>query len=137
MKPWLVWMIITIFLWSIAAFLRKPASQSLSPGTALTAEFIGGIVAILVAAIVFKEHVASFRFPGALFGILAGFLGIIGLLTLYRALQAGPVSIITPLGALSAVGTVLLGFLILHEHVTLAQAAGIFFAILAAILLGF
>ncbi len=130
-------MLVTIFIWSIAAFLRKPASQTLPPGTAMTAEVIGGAIAILIAVVLFREQVVAFRFPGTIYGILAGFLAIIGLLTLYRALQVGPVSIITPFGALSAVGTVLLGFLILHEHVSLSQAAGIFLAILAAILLGF
>lgn len=64
-------------------------------------------------------------------GVLTGVLTFVGYLSVYRALEIGPVVITSPLSSTSAVVTLLLSMLILHEHVSSPEAIA-----LAAIIVG-
>jgi len=59
----------------------------------------------------------------------------IGVLTLYIAIQRGPLSAVMPIYGLNAVITAILGILVLHEMVSLERVLGIIFAMIAIVLL--
>ncbi|MFC1918281.1 EamA family transporter [Chloroflexota bacterium] len=66
--------------------------------------------------------------------LISVLLGI-GILSLYMAIQKGPVSVVIPIYALNTIITAILGILILQETVSVAKVSGIVLAIVAIILL--
>ncbi len=66
---------------------------------------------------------------------LIGVLLTIGVLTLYIAIQRGPLSTVMPIFGLNAVITAILGILVLQEMVSLERVLGIIFAMVAIVLL--
>lgn len=73
----------------------------------------------------FTTHLAS---PKIIHVLAAGvFLGI-GILSLYRSLALGPVSVVTPIFAMFLVFSSVIGFLFLGESFTARKALGIVFA---------
>ena len=60
---------------------------------------------------------------------------VIGIITLYMAIQRGPVSTVVPIHSLNAIITAILGILILEETVTVEKILGLVSAIAAIILL--
>jgi len=59
----------------------------------------------------------------------------IGVLTLYMAIQRGPVSVVMPIYGLNAMITAILGILILQEMVTVERVLGLVLAMAAVVLL--
>ena len=66
---------------------------------------------------------------------LIAVLQTIGVLTLYIAIQRGPLSTVMPIFGLNAVITAILSVLVLHEMVSLERVLGIIFAMIAIVLL--
>jgi transporter family protein len=66
---------------------------------------------------------------------LISLLLAIGIITLYMAIQRGPVSIVLPIYSLNAIITAILGILILEEAITVEKILGLVLAIAAIILL--
>ena len=69
------------------------------------------------------------------FTLLVSLLSAIGIITLYMAIQRGPISVVIPIFSLNAVITAILGILILEEAVTVEKITGLVLAIAAIILL--
>ena len=59
----------------------------------------------------------------------------VAVLTLYMAIQRGPVSVVMPIYGLNAMITALLGILFLHETVSVEKVLGLILAIAAIVLL--
>ncbi len=59
----------------------------------------------------------------------------IGVLTLYIAIQRGPVSVVMPIYGLNAMITAVLGILFLHEAVSAEKVLGLALAMAAIVLL--
>jgi transporter family protein len=59
----------------------------------------------------------------------------IAVLTLYMAIQRGPVSVVMPIYGLNAMITALLGILFLHEAVSVEKVLGLVLALAAIVLL--
>lgn len=135
LKPWTLWILLTIVVWGVAGLLRKPASQYLSPSGAVVAELMGGALALVVLGYLFQEKIFSKPSLGTLYALIIGFLAAGGTLFVYKALKTGPLSIVSALAALSVLIPVVFGIFIFHEQVTWVQRAGISFALLAAVLL--
>ena len=66
---------------------------------------------------------------------LLGVLQTIGVLTIYIAIQRGPLSTVMPIFGLNAVIAAILGMLVLHETVSWECVLGITFAMAAIVLL--
>jgi len=66
---------------------------------------------------------------------LSGVLLTVGLLTYYRALELGPVSVVVPLYGLFIVVSAFVGIVVFGEEVTLRKLAGIAFSVLAIALI--
>ncbi len=70
------------------------------------------------------------------YAIAGGALNGLGALTSFRALESGgKASVVISLISLYPLVTIVLAVLLIHEHMTLTQAAGAILAIVAAILL--
>jgi len=63
-----------------------------------------------------------------------GLLAAVAYFTLYRGLELGPVSVVSPILASYAVVPVLLSFALLHEHVSAGSVAGIVVTIAGVVL---
>ena len=70
-----------------------------------------------------------------LYAILIAIPMAIAVLTLYLAIERGPVSVVMPIYGLNAMVTVLLGIIVLHEPVTIPKIAGMVLAVIAIVLL--
>ena len=69
--------------------------------------------------------------------LLCAFLGISSVMSYYKGLQVGTISIISPIGASYALVTVILGVVFLNQTLTALQAIAIGLVILGAILASF
>lgn len=69
------------------------------------------------------------------YSLLIGVLLAIGVLTLYIAIERGPLSAVMPIFGLNAVITAVLGVIVLHEMVSVERVLGIIFAMMAIVLL--
>ncbi|MFB6308824.1 MAG: EamA family transporter [Haloarculaceae archaeon] len=67
--------------------------------------------------------------------VALGVLLTVGLLTYYRALELGPVSIVVPIYGLFIVVSSVIGIVAFDETFTARKAAGIFFSVLAIALI--
>ncbi len=67
-------------------------------------------------------------------GILTGIFTFVAYLSIYRALEIGPVAITSPLSSASAIVTLLLSMFILHEHVSSLEAIALIAVMLGIIL---
>src|SRR5260370_19864484 len=67
-------------------------------------------------------------------GILTGAFAFVGYLSLYQALEAGPIAITSPLSSTSAVVTLALSMLILHERVSFPEGIALSAAIVGVML---
>ena len=79
-----------------------------------------------------KKIWETFAFSkGHLFAIIGALLGAVALLLYYSALGQGPISIVTPIWSIQAVGVGILGVIFLKEALTDTKAAAVALAILA------
>jgi len=126
--------IAVIVLWGLWAFLFKVGSDEIGIKNALFYAYLTGIIlSLAIVTYSFPEKIEITK--GAMFIILATFIGFAGTITWYFALEKHKASIITPFTALYPIVTVLLSILILKEKISLANAAGILLALIAGVLL--
>jgi transporter family protein len=83
---------------------------------------------IVSADVSFTEHLTS---PRAVYAYGAGIALTVGIVSYYRALAGGPVSVVVPIFGLFIATSSVVGMTVLDEPVTARKAAGIGFAILA------
>jgi transporter family protein len=82
-----------------------------------------------------KVSVVPKKRKGVLYSLLISLPLAIGAITLYLALDSGPVSIVIPIIGMHALVAVILGIIILREKVTLRKGLGVLMAMGAIILL--
>jgi drug/metabolite transporter (DMT)-like permease len=109
--------------WGSSDFAGGLVSRRLGSLTTATAGQVIGFVAIVGVALLSAESAVGW--DEALWSIAAGLGGAVGLVSLYRALASGEMSLVAPLtGALGA-GLPVVASFALGESVTAPQAAGI------------
>lgn len=122
--------------YSLVAPLLKVAMRTL-PST--TAVFLSNSVLLVLVGLVIAargERPARYlRHPYLPHMIGMGVLLTVGLLTYYRALALGPVSIVVPLYGLFIVVSAFIGIVVLGEAVTVRKLAGLAFSVLAIALI--
>lgn len=126
---------IALLLWGISGITQKLSTNRISSEHSFL-WFTFAMAAISGMLILFEPmhwHVSRLTFWLAVAG---GILNGLGALTSFLALESGgKASIVISLIALFPLPTVAFAILVLHEHLTVAQAVGIVLAIAAAILL--
>jgi uncharacterized membrane protein len=93
-----------------------------------------GLLMLLAFSPLMLDLVMSRR--DAIFGMLAGVTGSVGVALLYKALAIGPMSVVAPVTAVCAVIVPLVVGLLQGESITAAAAIGVAMAIAAIALLG-
>ena len=135
-RRYLALSLVAFAAYSLVAPLLKIAMQDL-PST--PAVFLSNFVLLLVAGAALAWRGVSPRpyldRSGLLYVVAIGVLLTIGLLTYYRALSLGPVSIVVPIYGLFIAVSSVIGIVALEESVTARKLAGIVFAVLAIVLM--
>lgn len=130
---WLYLCLLTLILWGLWGFLAKVASHHISP----QAVYLWGSAGALFVTVL--SLIMGFRFeyhaPGIFYSVLAGLAGGGGVILFYYAIKEGKVSLVVTITALYPVVTILLSYLILKEEITLRQAIGMLFALIAMVLM--
>lgn len=95
--------------WGTADFLGGSQSRSKSPALVIACGQLAGLVSVgALAALTTSPH---FSIAAQLPALSAGLLGCIGITSLYRALAIGPMGVVAPIVAASAIVPVIVGLL--------------------------
>jgi len=132
---WLWFAAIALVFWGITGVTQKLATNRISSELSFIwfAYAMIAISAVLVAFVPIHWHVRPLILWAAVAG---GALNGFGALTSFTALESGgKASVVISLISLYPLVTVAIAVTFLHERLTLAQAAGVAIAIVAAILL--
>lgn len=127
-------LIIAIIGVGLSAFFDKIAVTEIGPKSIV-------LIYVTMALIsfgyffLFGNATPGWSSKGVIISIGSGVLWGVGAIALFMVLERAKVSIVTPLVALYPIIAVLLGVIILHEKLTLANMVGVVFAIAAGVLL--
>ncbi|MFH0868571.1 MAG: DMT family transporter [Candidatus Woesearchaeota archaeon] len=128
--------IIAMIGWGVADFFAAKAVRKSSVfKTYFWIQAIGLVIYLLIFLLFFKLPAISLMTFALI--VICAFIGITTVMSFYKGLQVGIVSIISPIGASYAVVTVILSLIFLNETITSFQAVGISLVILGAILTSF
>ena len=116
-----------------ADFMGGLAARRSAPIAVAFGAQLAGVLALVAGLALLGP--ATFGAPDLVFGALAGAFGGIGLMLIYRALAAGPMSVVAPTSALSAASVPVVAGLLLGERPGPLALAGIAVAFLAVMLI--
>ena len=133
MNSWVLPALGCFMMWGLSRFFPKVATQYIDPRSAFFFEVTGeALVALaILASIGFKP---SWHVKGVGFALVAGLFGGLGVYFYLLGAQRGNVSQLVVVSAMYPVITVLLGLFLLGETVTVKQAIGMVFALIAIVL---
>ena len=134
MANWLAPAMLAFVIWGIWALLPKIATQYINVKSIIFYEAIGALLIALVALISLDFKLQT-EPRGVALAILIGALGLGGSFAYVYAIAKGPVGIIAVFTALYPILTVLLAYFFMHEPISVKQAIGIGFAVVAFFLL--
>jgi bacterial/archaeal transporter family protein len=133
-ENWQIYTLLSLFLYGLWGFLSKFATNYIDPKTTLIYDIAGSILVALV--LVFTNN---FRWQGDVRGIsyavLIGIAGAVATLCFLVAVSKSSTAIVLGITSLYPVVTIILGFLILKEPISLRQGMGILLAVGALMLL--
>lgn len=134
MNTWLGNALAALLCWGLWAFFPKLSLARISPASSVFFEACGVMATSIVVVMLLGPGIDR-DFEGALFAILTGIFGTVGLYFFFCAVKTGPISVISSLTALYPVVTVVLAMIVLHERLALRQIFGVLLALVAAALL--
>jgi transporter family protein len=134
MAQWLTPALLAFVVWGFWAFLPKVATQYINVKSIIFFEVFGAMVIALIAlfSLDFKLQTDP---RGVALAVIVGALGLGGSFAYVYAVTKGPVGIISIFTALYPIVTVLLAYFVLQEPISIKQAVGMGFAIVAIVLL--
>lgn len=122
--------------WGVADFLGAKASKKLGPiMSAFLISLLGTILYVLLFFTVFHSH-AHLTSAVFWYASVGGAFVTLGTLSFYKGLAIGPVSIVSPIGAVYPLVTTLLATSIFHAHLTRQDLAGIVLIVFGVMLAG-
>lgn len=132
---YLVWALLALASYTLVAPLVKLATAEIPSDVALliaNGMLVVGATAVVVAS---ETPVRPYLTDShAVYAYGAGICLTVGILAYYRALAAGPVSVVVPIFGLFIVTSSIVGIVALEEPLTARKVAGIAFAVLAVYL---
>lgn len=132
---YLAWAVLALLSYTLVAPLMKVATRDIPSDVAALVANSVLVVAALGIAVYSGEPIRQYAVHDkAPYMYGAGICLAVGILAYYRALAAGPVSVVVPIFGLFIVSSSVLGILFLNEALTLRKALGILFAIVAVYL---
>src|SRR5947209_11583366 len=131
--------IITAILWGSADMIATMAARRLgtfkttfaSQAAGFLALFSFGIVAYVFLPLPFTLTTVSISM---ILGIFTGVFAALGYFYFYRALEAGPIALVSPLTSTSSICTLLLALFILRQGLTVIQIGAVIISILGVLL---
>ena len=126
--------VVAMFGWGLWTVLANEATQTIDPELAMILSYAASVVIALGYVAVQNEPVVLER-TGVTYALGAGIFAGIGAVAFYSGLSAGRVGVVATISALYFVVAALIGILVLGESLSLQNAFGIAFAVLAVILL--
>ena len=129
--------ILILLAWGLWGFFAKYALKFISPFSLIIFQTIGSIIFefILLLALLYSRNKFETDAAGISFAMLTALFGIIGAVIFFFTLSKTKASILVPLTALYPIVTVVIGFILLKEKITLIQGIGILLAVAAGVLL--
>ncbi len=130
------WALVALVGYSIFTPLAQIATQQVpSTVVALVANSILALSALGVVLYTNGGDIGGYLTGNALlYMVSAGVFLTVGILAYYRALSAGPISVVTPIYGMFLVGSSIIGITLLGEPVSIRKAAGIGLAVVAVYL---
>ena len=129
MQPLGIGLGVTIaLLWGTADILATLAARRVGTFKATLISQSSGLLALFsFAAIVFGIWHMTFTLSAfatsALIGLLTGLCAALGYFAFYRALEIGPMALVSPLSATSSAFTLLFAALLLREHLSFGRCS--------------
>ena len=120
--------------WGLWTVLANEATRTIAPELAMILSYAASVV-IAVGYVAAQGEPLALERTGVAYALGAGVFAGIGAVAFYTGLSAGRVGVVATISALYFVVAALIGILVLGESLTLKNAAGIGFAILAVVLL--
>jgi len=130
---WFLLSLLALLSWGMWGIFAKLALNHVGPLSAYIYGIAGSVV-VSIAVFAFMGFRADVHPAGMIFAALAGAMGTTGLVFFFFATKRGSVSVVVTMTALYPIVTILLSALLLREHITIKQAAGLLFALLAIFL---
>jgi len=125
----------TALTYGAADFFAAIASRKIRVVEVTALASIAGLVVLLL---LLPFMGGSFTQPAFFWGLMGGLSSVVALLALYASLALGPISIISPLGALvSAIVPAVIGVSLLGESFSIIGWLAIALALVAVVLVGF
>ena len=135
MPAWLIFSAIALVLWGATGVTQKLSTNRISSERSFL-WFTWAMVAISAVVLALAHVQWKLNRMTVAFAIAGGVLNGLGALTSFRALESGgKASVVISLISLYPLLTIVLAVLLLHERMTVTQAAGAILAIMAAIML--
>jgi len=135
-QRYLPYALLAFLAYSLVAPLTKVAMVHLpSTPTVFISNFVLFVLVGAVLLVRGESPLPYLRHRYTPLVVASGVLLTIGLLTYYRALALGPVSVVVPLYGLFIVVSAFVGIVVFGEEVTLRKLAGIAFSVLAIALI--
>ena len=130
--------LVALAAYALVAPLTKLATQELPADT--VAMVTNGILVVAAFALVVaadRPILSALTHDHAPYMYAAGVCLAVGIIAYYRALAAGPVSVVVPIFGLFLVASSVIGILFLDEALTVRKATGIVLAVVAVFLTTF
>jgi len=135
MVSYVVWAVVALLSYTLVAPLVSVATPAVPSDVALViANGILIVVAGVVIAVTGQDVVPYLTHEKAPYLYAAGLFLSIGILAYYRALAAGPVSVVVPVFGMFIVTSSAVGVVALDEPLTLRKAVGVGLAVVAVVL---
>ena len=127
---WLLYAIIAMLFYGLWAFFPKMATLYLPTKEILLYQIIGVLTVGFIVLITSRNRL-QINTPGLIFAILGGAAGLLGTLFFLKSLAIGKTSVVVTLTALYPLITIILAFIVLRETLSVKNAVGIVFALMA------
>ena len=131
---WLIYAIIALLWWGIFGFLGKVGSDRISPSQMQIFFTLGMVPVALVCAFRIRFRIATDKL-GVGYSLLMGIIAALGSLAFFAAMKSGKASLIAPATSLYPALTVILAVFFLKEKLNKVQLIGLFFALVAIVIL--
>jgi len=125
--------LLSMVLIGFNTFAVKLVSQNLHPALLLVTKFGIGVVGLFFYLGYAKVPLVWNKY--VIYGCLIGAWWSAIMVLYYTAIARGPLSVVIPIFSLNLIIPAILGFIFLHEPVTVSKVLGLIFACLALILL--
>ena len=127
--------LLTAVTYGAADFFAAIASRQIRVVVVTALASMSGLVVLLLLLPIMG---GTFSQPAFFWGLMGGLSSVVALLALYASLALGPISIISPLGALvSAIVPAIIGVVLLGESFSALGWVAIALALIAVVLVGF